>query len=63
MAENDFALAESVLATIPARADISKQVAIANEHDAKDGLKSAEEEIKAKVDTIVGSDFHFRKLD
>ena len=63
MAENDFALAESVLATIPARADLGKQVAAANEGNAKEGLKNTEEEIKAKVDAVVGSDFNFRKLD
>lgn len=63
MAENDFALAESVLATIPARANLSKETAVANEDNAQKGMKSAEEEVKAQVDKVVGSDFKFRTLD
>lgn len=63
MAENDFALAESVLAKIPARADLGKETAAANEGKAKEGMKSTEEEVKAQVDKIVGSDFKFRTLD
>lgn len=63
MAENDFALAESVLATIPARANLSKETAAANEDNAQKGMKSAEEEVKAQVDKVVGSDFKFRTLD
>lgn len=63
MAENDFALAESVLATIPARADLSKEIATANEGNAQKGMQSAEEEIKAQIDKVVGPNFQFRKLD
>lgn len=63
MAENDFGLAESVLAKIPARADLGKETAAANEGKAKEGMKSAEEEVKAQVDKVVGSDFKFRTLD
>lgn len=62
MAENDFALAESVLASIPARADISSQLAHENNGNAKENLKDTEAEIKAQVDAVVGKDFQFRKL-
>lgn len=63
MAESDFSLAESVLATIPARANLGREVAAADKGHAQEGMKSAEDEIKAQVDKIVGSDFKFRKID
>lgn len=63
MAQNDFALAESVLNSIPARADISKELGVAQENVAQDGLKDEEERIKAEVDKVVGQNFKFRTLD
>ena len=63
MAENDFALAESVLAKIPARADLSGKIANEAENNAKEGLKDTQAEIKAKIEEVVGKDFKFRKLD
>lgn len=63
MAENDFTLAESVLAKIPARQDLGKEIGTHQENEAKDGIKTEEERIKAEVDKVVGKDFQFRKLD
>lgn len=63
MAENDFDLAESVLASIPARADINSQIAKENEGEAKENLKDTQAEIKARVDAVIGKDFKFRTLD
>lgn len=63
MAQNDFSLAESVLNSIPARADISKEIGHAQEGEAKEGVKSEEERIKAEVDKVVGENFKFRTLD
>lgn len=63
MAENDYALAESVLASIPARADISGKIANDNKADAKDDLKDTQAEINARVDAVIGKDFKFRTLD
>lgn len=63
MAENDFALAESVLAKIPARDDLNGKIANEAENNAKEGLKDTQAEIKAKVEEVVGKDFNFRKLD
>lgn len=63
MAQNDFALAESVLNSIPARADISKEISHAQEGEAQQGVKTEEERIKAEVDKVVGENFKFRTLD
>lgn len=63
MAENDFDLAESVLASIPARADINSQIAKENKGEAKEDLKDTQAEIKARIDAVVGKDFKFRTLD
>ena len=63
MAQNDFALAESVLNSIPARADLSKEISQAQEAEAQKGVKSKEERIKAEVDKVVGENFKFRTLD
>lgn len=63
MAQNDFALAESVLNSIPARVDLSKAISHAHENDAKEGVKSEEERVKDEVDKVVGKDFKFRTLD
>lgn len=63
MAENDFDLAESVLASIPARANLGHQIASDNKNDAKEDLKDTQAEIKARVDAVIGKDFKFRTLD
>lgn len=63
MAENDFALAESVLDKIPARADLSGQIANNGKKDAQDDLKNVDADIKAKVKAVVGEDFKFRTFD
>lgn len=62
MAQNDFALAENVLAKIPKRDDLGNIISKGNEEAAQKGMKSAEEELKAKVDAVVGKDFQFRSL-
>lgn len=63
MAQNDFKLAESVLNSIPARADISKEIGHAQEGEAQEGVKTEEERIKAEVDKVVGENFKFRTLE
>ena len=63
MAQNDFKLAESVLNSIPARADLSKEISHAQESEAQKGVKTEEERIKAEVDKVVGENFKFRTLD
>lgn len=63
MAQNDFTLAKSVLNSIPARADLGKEISNAQGSEAVDGVKSEEERIKAKVDEVVGKDFAFRTLE
>lgn len=62
MAQNDFALAESVLAKIPARANIGQEIAQAHATEAKDGIHTEEQKIMAMVDEVVGKDFKFRTL-
>lgn len=62
MAKNNFDLAKKVLDGIAAREDIGKQVATAGEHEAEQNLKTEEEKVKAKVDQVVGKDFHFNKF-
>lgn len=63
MAQNDFTLAENVLNSIPARADLGKEISQAQEPQAKEDMKSEEEKIKAEVDKVVGENFKFRTLD
>ena len=64
MAENDFETTKKVLDAIPSREKISNAIATdeTNKKEAKDGMKSQEAEIKAKVEQVVGSDFKFRKI-
>lgn len=62
MAKNDFALAEKVLAKIPARAQLSNEISTANQEEAAENMKSEEEKIQAKVNELVGEDFTFRSL-
>lgn len=63
MAQNDFDLAEKVLAKIPARDNLGNIISQANATVAQDNVKTAEQELKAKVESVVGKDFHFRKID
>lgn len=63
MAQNDFALAENVLAKIPARDNLGKIIANSAKEEAKGGMKTEEEKVLDKVKEIVGDDFHFRTLD
>lgn len=62
MARNNYDLAEKILAKIPARNDLGETIAVSNASEAKDGMKTEEEKIKAKVEEIVGKDFKFRTL-
>lgn len=62
MAQNDFELAEKVLAKIPARDKISDTIAKANEQKTAEEMKSEEDKVMAKVNEIVGNDFKFRSL-
>lgn len=64
MAGSNFELAESTLASIPAREKISKEIAEdpANIQSATDTAKTAEQLMAEKVAEVVGSDFKFKKL-
>lgn len=63
MAKNNFDLAKKALDSIPAREDLGKEVGVAGEPAATDGMKTEEEKVFAKVNEIVGDKFEFRKLD
>lgn len=62
MAQDNFELAENVLAKIPARDNLGNIIGKSNATDAKDGMKTEEERVFDKVSAIVGSDFSFKKL-
>ncbi len=62
MAKNDFALAEKVLAKIPARAQLSNEISTANKEEANKGMQSEEEKVQAMVNQVVGENFKFRSL-
>ena len=62
MAKANFELTKSTLDSIPAREQISKEIAKENETEVKDGLKTTEEEVNEKVEAVVGKDFKFRHL-
>lgn len=64
MAKSDFALAERVLAKIPARAQLSKEISNStSQEEARTGVLTDEQAIQAKVDAIVGENFKFRTLN
>lgn len=63
MAQNDFELAENVLAKIPARDNLGQIISKANKDNAKDGMQTEQQKVFAKVDEVVGKDFKFRSLD
>lgn len=63
MAEDNFELAENVLAKIPARDSLSHIISEANKDEAKDHIETEEQKIKARVEDVVGKDFKFRTLN
>lgn len=63
MATDNYELAENVLAKIPARAQLSKEISDANKDKATEDVKTEEQKVLAKVESVVGKDFKFRKLD
>lgn len=62
MAQNDFELAENVLAKIPARDNLGNIISEANKDEAKDHIQTEEQKIQARVEDVVGKDFKFRSL-
>lgn len=63
MAQSDFALAERILAKIPARDNLGQIISRANQDTAKDGLQTEEQKVQAKVEDVVGKDFKFKTPD
>lgn len=65
MAEANFTLAENTLNSIPAREQITREIANdpANAQAATEALKTAEDKIAEKVNTVVGESFQFKKLE
>ena len=65
MAEANLTLAENTLGSIPAREQISKEIAAdpANVRAAAEAAKSADEKMAAKVAEVVGEAFEFKKID
>lgn len=62
MAQDNFELAQNVLSKIPARANISDEIAVNAKEDAKAGMKTEEQKVMDMVDEVVGKDFKFRSL-
>lgn len=62
MAEDNFELAENVLAKIPARDNLGHIISEANKDEAKDHIETEEQKVKARVEDVVGKDFKFRTL-
>ena len=64
MAEANLSLAESTLASIPAREKISEEIAKDpdNVQAAAAAAKTAEEKMAEKVNEVVGENFKFGKL-
>ena len=64
MAKSNLALAESTLASIPAREKISEEIATdpENVQAATAATKSAEDLMAEKVNEVVGANFQFKKL-
>lgn len=63
MAQNDFELAENVLAKIPARDNLGQIISKANKDNAENGMQTEQQKVFAKVDEVVGKEFKFRSLD
>ena len=62
MAQNDYDLAERILAKIPARDNLGQIVSDANKGEAKEGVKTEELKVIDKVNEVVGDQFKFRTL-
>lgn len=62
MAQDNYDLAEKVLAKIPARDNLGKEIGKEAKNDAKKDMKTTEQQLLEKVNEVVGSDFKFRKL-
>ena len=64
MAEANAELTESILASIPAREQITKEIAAdpANVQAAAAATKTAEQKIAEKVPAVVGESFEFKKI-
>lgn len=62
MAQDNFELAENVLAKIPARDNLGNIIAEANQNEAKDNVQTAEQQVFARVEEVVGKEFKFRSL-
>lgn len=62
MAQDNFELAENVLAKIPARDNLGQVISEANKDEAKDSVQTEEQKVMARVDEVVGKDFKFRSL-
>lgn len=65
MAEANAELTRSILASIPAREQISKEIASdpQNVQAAVDNAKNIEDKLAEKIQTVVGDDFAFRKIE
>ena len=59
MARADFDTAKSALDSIPAREDISAQIAVNEENQNKAPLTPMEKEVQAKVKSVVGETFKY----
>lgn len=62
MAQDNFELAQNVLAKIPARDNLGNIISEANKKEAKDNVITEEQKIFARVEDVVGKDFAFRTL-
>lgn len=64
MAQSNYSLAEGILASIPARDQISKEIAKDpdNVQAAAEAAKTADEKMTEKVQAVVGKEFEFRSL-
>ena len=62
MAQDNYDLAVSVLDKIPARDNLGNIISKSAKEDANKGVKTAEQEVQDKVNSVVGKDFKFRTL-
>lgn len=63
IAQNDMALAESILAKIPARDNLGNIISEANKGKVEAEIKTTEQQVQNKVDEVVGKDFKFRTIE
>ena len=64
MAQSNYSLAEGILASIPVREQISKEISKdpENVQAAANAAKTVEEKMADKVQSVVGKDFEFQSL-